>query len=305
MPSKQVAVLRHHTRLLPTIASLQNLTELHFTILASLWGIEYHTGQRQSKLIMTTTTIDDVIHELSDIVEVCRQANSRLGYFPAMYRKVTVRIHEGLIHGRFQNPHLLEQLDVVFAQRYLDAYHQHQRGETPTQAWAYAFARAQDPRPSVMQHLLLGMNAHINLDLGIAAAQVCHNCPLDPLKADFFTINQVLAGLLDEVQAGVNETSTLFRYLDVLGGRFDESLGNFSLRRARLAAWEKAQALHRCPPTGRPHLIKQHDQAASRLARLVCPPFSITEGVTNRMNRADLQEPRAIIDVLANPLPST
>ncbi|MBK6326441.1 MAG: hypothetical protein IPF56_10965 [Chloroflexi bacterium] len=44
---------------------------------------------------MTGETIDDVIHDLTAIIDECREMDSRLGYFPAMYRKVTAQIKEG------------------------------------------------------------------------------------------------------------------------------------------------------------------------------------------------------------------
>ena len=42
-------------------------------------------------------TIDEVVERLTEIVEWSRAANSRLGYFAALYRKVTVKIREGII----------------------------------------------------------------------------------------------------------------------------------------------------------------------------------------------------------------
>jgi hypothetical protein len=248
---------------------------------------------------MTAVTIDDVIRDLTDIIDECWQNNSRLGYFPAMYRKVTVRIKEGVANGRFEDAERMEHLDVVFAQRYIEAYQQQRQGLPPTRAWAYAFDRAQDPEPSVLHHLLLGMNAHINLDLGIAAAQVCHNCALDPLKNDFFEVNLVLAGLLDEVQEGVNQSSALFRLVDSLGGRADEAMGNFSIQRARQSAWEKAQALHQLAPEAHPALIDRYDRATGLIARLICPPFSLSQALTAVIGPAETPEPRAIIDALA------
>ncbi|MBK8987187.1 MAG: hypothetical protein IPM39_14090 [Chloroflexi bacterium] len=256
------------------------------------------TQQQQAGTDMTAVTIDDVIHDLSSIIDASWQQNSRLGFFPAMYRKVTVRIKEGVENGRFQNPPLMEHLDVVFANRYIEAYWQYRQGQQPTRAWAYTFDRAQDPHPSVLHHLLLGMNAHINLDLGIAAAQVCHDCPLDNLQSDFFAVNQVLAGLLDEVQEGVNQSSRLFRLVDSLGGQADETLGNFSLRRARQSAWEKAQALHPLPLEAYPTLINHYDRATLRLAQLICPPVSISQVFTAVASPARLPEPRDIIDTL-------
>lgn len=246
----------------------------------------------------TAVTIQDVIDALGEIIAECQQTNSRLGYFPAMYRKVTVRIKEGVENGRFDDPERLEHLDVVFAQRYLEAYRQYRQGQQPTRAWAYAFERAEEPQHSVLHHLLLGMNAHINLDLGIAAAQVCQDCDLAYLKNDFFTINEVLAGLLDEVQDGLNQSSPFFQRLDTLGGRADESLGNFSLRHARQSAWRKALALHKLAPTQYPAAIHRYDRSTSRLARLICPTRGIVQVLNGAISRREIDEPRQIINAL-------
>ena len=50
-----------------------------------------------------------------------------------------------------------------------------------------------------MQHLLMGMNAHINLDLGIAASEVAGGNSIHDLKSDFMKVNDILAGLLSEI----------------------------------------------------------------------------------------------------------
>jgi hypothetical protein len=248
---------------------------------------------------MPITTIDDVISELTTIIDECWQQNSRLGYFPAMYRQVTILIKEGVENGRFDDGERMERLDVVFAQRYLDAYRLYRQGQPTTAAWAYAFERAEEPRPIILPHLLLGMNAHINLDLGIAAAQICHDCELEPLRNDFFAVNNVLAHLFDEIQEGVNYGSALFRWLDLLGGRLDEALGNFSLRQARQFAWERAEALHQLAPEKQSSLVAQMDQTTRLLANLICPPFSLGELVSAIISPADAPEPRQIIEALS------
>lgn len=38
------------------------------------------------------TSIDEVIAQLSAIVEWSKQNNSRMGYFAALYRKVTIQV---------------------------------------------------------------------------------------------------------------------------------------------------------------------------------------------------------------------
>ena len=120
---------------------------------------------------MLPTTIDGVLEELDRTIATARQDESRLGYFPALYRKVTASVQQGIVDGRFEDGERMERLDVIFANRYLDAIGKLRDGEAPSRSWAIAFAAAASRRPIVLQHLLLGMNAHINLDLGIAAAR--------------------------------------------------------------------------------------------------------------------------------------
>ena len=91
-----------------------------------------------------------------------------------MYRRVTAEVKRRIEAGEFDDGPRMERFDVLFARRYLDAWAQHERGEVPTGVWALAFAAGERWRPVVLQHLLLGMNAHINLDLGIVAAVVGH-----------------------------------------------------------------------------------------------------------------------------------
>ena len=50
------------------------------------------------------------------------------------------------------------------------------------QCWSVAFHAAHRRPPIIFQHLLLGMNAHINLDLGIACAEVAPGPAIDDLE---------------------------------------------------------------------------------------------------------------------------
>jgi hypothetical protein len=247
---------------------------------------------------MTVHTIDDVLGELTAIIDDCWQQNSRLGYFPAIYRKVTIKIKEGVETWRFEDGERMEQFDVAFARRYIEAYHQYRRGEATTRSWLYTFDMAQEEHPLIVQHLLLGMNAHINLDLGIVAAEICRGADLLALEHDFFEVNCVLAGLLDEVQAGVDVFSPFFRWIDRLGGAGDEAICNFSIRKARHAAWDKAQELHRLDPVGIAQKIDDYDLSVSRLARIVCPPSWLANAVFQPIRDAEDRQPRAVIEVL-------
>ncbi len=98
--------------------------------------------------------IDEVIARLTDIIDISRQEPGRLGYFAALYRKVTISVKQGILNGRFEDGARMEMLDVNFANRYLEAYELHSKGETPTASWQVSFEAAGHWRPLILQHLL-------------------------------------------------------------------------------------------------------------------------------------------------------
>ncbi|MEK7830378.1 MAG: DUF5995 family protein, partial [Acidobacteriota bacterium] len=164
--------------------------------------------------INMANTIDEVIAQLTGIIEGSRRQPSRLGYFAALYRKVTVRVKEGIQQGRFQNGERMQRLDVNFANRYLTAYDLHKQNQQPTESWKVSFEAAAEWRPLILQHLLVGINAHINLDLGIAAQETCPGEELPPLKQDFETINAILAELVQPVQDEIGGLSPWIGFLE-------------------------------------------------------------------------------------------
>ena len=74
--------------------------------------------------------IDEVIARLTDIIDISRQEPGRMGYFAALYRKVTINVKQGILNGRFEDGARMERLDVNFANRYLEAYELHRKGES-------------------------------------------------------------------------------------------------------------------------------------------------------------------------------
>jgi hypothetical protein len=70
---------------------------------------------------MPAKSIDEIVVELTRIVDQARANKSRIGYFAAMYRKVTLAIKEAIDAGEFEEAERMTRLDVIFAQRYIDA----------------------------------------------------------------------------------------------------------------------------------------------------------------------------------------
>ena len=218
-------------------------------------------------------TIDEVITRLDAIIEQALIDGDRLGLFAVLYRTVTAAVKEGIAAGRFDDGPRMERLDVVFANRYLDAFDRYRRGEAVTQSWRAAFEAGSHSRVVIMQHLLLGMNAHINLDLGIAAAEVCPGAMLAPLEREFNEINNVLATLETSVEREVCSLSPWIGRLVHVEPRAGRVIANFSMNKARAAAWATAQRLASLSGAARDAAIAGVDADVALLSRLIERPI--------------------------------
>ena len=221
---------------------------------------------------MPATTIDEVLDALDTIIDRARRDESRLGYFPALYRKVTAEVKRGIAEGVFEDGPRMERLDVVFANRYLEAYEQYHNGTRPTRCWEIAFECGRRWRPIVLQHLLLGMNAHINLDLGIAAAQVAPGPEIESLRNDFFKINEILASLVEDVKWSLAEVWPALTLVNLVTDQTKDVLVNFRMGTARNGAWKTAQRLAALPEAEREAHIYALDHRMAVRARLLLTP---------------------------------
>jgi hypothetical protein len=225
------------------------------------------------------TTIAEVLEALDGIIARALDRGSRLGYFAAIYRKATAKVAEGLRTGLFDEGGRMERLDVAFARRYLDAVAANERGAQPTRSWETAFRAADGARPLILQHLLVGINAHVNLDLGIAAAAVAPGRDLPALRRDFDRINEILASLIAGVVRDVGEVSPWIGLLDRIGGRHDEEIIRFSIEVARAEAWRFATELAPLAPDHWPGPIGAKDARVTHLARRILNPGLLSAGL--------------------------
>lgn len=216
-------------------------------------------------------TIDEVIAALDIIIDRSVKTKNPMGYFAALYKKVTVKVKEGIANNYFEDGPRMEKLDVIFANRYINAYWAYQTNEELSLSWQKTFEMDKDYWPIVLQHLLGGMNAHINLDLGIAAAQVMEGKPMANLNGDFDKINEVLSSLVVEVQDElVAIWPTLLKILKWTG-KIDDFMVNFSMKLARDGAWKFAQTVHSTAPSNWITIIHQRDVKVADNLALIFP----------------------------------
>jgi hypothetical protein len=246
-----------------------------------------------------TPAIETVAESVRSIVSTSMERKSAAGYFAAMYLGVTRVVMDGLNGSLFTTPDRLVNLTCVFAQRYVDAWHLHEEGGPATTSWEVAFRAAGEWRPTVLQHLLLGMNAHINLDLGIASAQVAPGDSIAALRTDFDQINNVLAGLIHTIQGELNRISPFYRFVDDVSGSVDRAVINFSIARARAEAWKLATFLAAANPTAAAKRIAEQDRLVGALGATILRPGAVTSSGLLAVRITEKRSPAAIIDILS------
>ena len=217
-------------------------------------------------------TIDEVISALEIILTDSEQNNDPAGYFAALYKKVTIRVKDGVASGYFDDGPRMEQLDVFFAKRYLQAYDAHMKNEAVSESWKKAFAISDQYWPIVLQHLLMGMNAHINLDLGLAAAEISGGKNLADLENDFNRINQILSSLVREVEGSLSLVWPALKYVLKWSGKIDDYLIGFSMKLARNGAWKFANEFSLIPENEKETAIVKRDQRVARKVYVILKP---------------------------------
>lgn len=193
--------------------------------------------------MMPIEKIADVISSLEEIVQHCKDTQNRAGYFASLYKRMTMSVAEGILNGSFQDSSRMEKLDLVFAQRYLDALYAYQHKIHCSSSWQYAFDNCADTSLTVIQHLLIGINTHINLDLAIAAAQVAPGDSIFALEEDFNRINNVISALMNDVQECLCQVWLPMRLLTSIANNRQDAVLNFSIGIARKTAWANALLL--------------------------------------------------------------
>jgi hypothetical protein len=244
-----------------------------------------------------STSLEATLGRLDRIIEDACTERSHLGVFPAMYRGVTAAVLDAIrTGGFFDDDEGVEHLTIVFADLYFDAYDRYRGHDEAAGCWVVAFETAESPQPRmILQHLLLGMNAHINLDLGLATYEAAGD-DLPLMKADFVRVNQILFQILDALQGGLGQVSPRMKLIDRLGGQWDERMMRVGLRTCRDLAWTFANTL----ADGDDHagVIARRDADAAWVARAMLRPWSPVNLVARMVAKVESRDIPQIVAAL-------
>jgi hypothetical protein len=243
-------------------------------------------------------SIDQVINELDIIVDRSVQDNNYLGIFAYVYRRTTAQIRQAIVNKQFDDNERMEKMDVNFANKYLNAYRKFNNNESCSKSWSIPF-RAKDEKLTIIQHLLLGMNAHINLDLGTAASELAPGNSIHDLEKDFMKVNDILASLTEEMEKRIGRVSWWMFLLGWIGGKTDDATVNFSIRKAREEAWEFACKLSSIDDAQKILKIEEVDTIISDLGGIILrPPGIILRSILRFISRFEENQVKKIIEGL-------
>lgn len=242
--------------------------------------------------------IDEVLMALDEIIETELLTNSPIALFAYVYRRTTAEIKKGVESKLFKDNERMQAFDVVFANYYIKAYCDYQQHLPISQSWKLAFDAAKEPL-CIVQHITLGMNAHINLDLGVAASTMMQGKELSDLKADFMKVNSILFSLTDELQAGLGKVSKMLFLANWLGQRNDELLINFSIAKARDFSWITANRVWSAPNSEQQRTINEIDKAVTLIGNtLRFPKGWMLKSAIRFIRRFEETDMRKVVDQL-------
>jgi hypothetical protein len=253
---------------------------------------------------MPHQTIEEIIARLERLIDDALRGQKRFGYFAALYERVTSNVRRALVAGDvFRDNPRMERLDVIFAERFLDAWDAHGEGREPTASWRVAFKVLEDPGPLVVQHLMLGMNAHINLDLGVAAATVAPTPEeLQSLKPDFMKINEILGRLFAVVELELRQICPRFaraQRLTFFAPGLQERLFGFGMGAARDLAWLFAEQLVAAGEGNREHVIAKRDAETAIVGQTLYPLHGFAAHVARWIHASECKDIRTTIQIVA------
>ncbi len=219
------------------------------------------------------STINGVLERLDAIIDESVERKSPNAFFAYLYRRTTAEIKHNIDKGVFEDNPRMEAFDVYFANLYIRAYQDYCQKQPVSAAWKAAFDTTGHTL-CISQHIVLGMNAHINLDLAIAAAHVSEGKQIAVLQTDFNRVNAILFSLTQEMQRKLGKVSRMLYLADWAGKNTDERLIDFSIGKARSASWISANAIWKAQTTTRSEVIRNLDTQVAVLGNSFKRPKS-------------------------------
>lgn len=244
------------------------------------------------------TTINEVLSELDTIIAHCDVTPSRQAYFAILYKQMTKAVAKGIAEGMFEDPARMEKLDVIFAKRYIDAWYCYKDKSPCSASWQTAFDASVREDLVVVQHILLGVNTHINLDLSIAAAETAPGQAIFALQKDYDLINDIISATADEMQTRLGKIWWPMKLFIRIANNRHKAVINFSVSKARQAAWASATAMALTEGEAEKNYTDGLDRSVVQIAGGIMNPGKWTNFMLQFVRWSEQKDVRKVIALL-------
>ncbi|HEX2913565.1 MAG TPA: DUF5995 family protein [Chloroflexia bacterium] len=221
---------------------------------------------------LLVNSIDALNATLEQITLRYDSQRSKMAVFPAVYRQLVTQLSEGMKSNpkMFEDPEWIIQLELHTASQYLralTAWEGDKPDEVP-QAWMAAFQAISRNDVTVLQALLLMLNARLNRDMAVALLHAGISDDQEKRQRDFDLLNQFYLAQWQSMEKLISQKyGALFRFVEVVGKVIETLLGGFNFERAYNAAWENGLTLTQSDSDARRlEQIKEIDTRSTALA---------------------------------------
>ncbi len=245
----------------------------------------------------------DVQSWLSTLEQRFLAARDRRGVFVTAYLTITKAVEAQCDAGGFLDPGWVRTYLIAFGTLYRDALQRDALARTAggtasgvrvPKSWRVSFDAARAGRGWVIQHLMLGVNAHINHDLALALLMAGIERDRAARYADHTAVNLVLERATRTLKTEVaTKWAPVLEQLDHAAGTLDDEVTGFSIAKARDHAWAMAVAIDATNGTPGEALLRATlDDQAAVLARLILAPpvespvFARSKRLLERLDQA-------------------
>ena len=142
------------------------------------------------------------------------------------------------------------------------------------------------------------MNAHINLDLGIAAAEITNPSTIPALESDFNKINVILGELTNEVQEDLAKIWPRLLWILKFFKKTDDYIVNFGMNIARESAWKFANELVIKDGDERQNKINEQDEKVAGYGKLLKGKGWIERAIIGVIRRREIGNVKEKIEAL-------
>lgn len=222
------------------------------------------------------TNPDDASKRLGCLRTVLRTQHDGRAPFASLYTDITLAVSAAIRAGRFEDNGWAARYLTTFAELYRVAFVAYVDGDDDVPgSWRISFDAARDDRVLAVQHVSLGVNAHVDRDLAHALVMVGigDGARRASRHRDHDLVNDILHENVDAALGSLAETYApgLEKAPDAVMNVLSETYFR-AVQAGRLKAWIDAVALSDTIPLFRPAVKAQIELSSTLIAQAILTP---------------------------------